>query len=101
MDYNTSKCTYILGIITAFINGLTHPVGSLIFSFIYFRDSEMYVIGQYFGWQGVDTILDDKYNEIMKYILGYIGFSFYVFIPNFVQFLLMTKIEDEITNNIR
>lgn len=37
----------------------------------------------------------------MRYIYGLIGFSIYVFIPNFFQFLLMTKIEDEITNNIR
>lgn len=30
-----------------------------------------------------------------------LGFAFYVFIPNLVQFTIMSKIEDEIVNNLR
>ena len=36
--------------------------------------------------------LDQKHSEAVKYLFGLIGFSFYAFIPYFVQIIIMAKI---------
>ena len=58
-------------------------------------------MGEFVGWQGIDGLLEERFDIAMKFVYVYIGIAFYMFIPNFLQFLLMTRIEDDITNNIR
>lgn len=48
-----------------------------------------------------EALLDDYHYKAVKLLLGMIGFAFYAFIPYFIQFTLMTKIEDQITTKIR
>ena len=63
--------------------------------------------GNSYGWcqSGVPTncndILDSYHENSVKYMGGLIGFAFYSLIPYFIQFYIMTKIEDEITHNLR
>ena len=45
--------------------------------------------------------MDDYHYKAVKILLGMIGFAFYAFIPYFVQFTLMSKLEDEITSQVR
>lgn len=45
--------------------------------------------------------LDSYHNDSVKYMAGLIGFAFYSLIPYFFQFYFMTRIEEEITHNLR
>lgn len=101
MTYTNSKCSYVIALVASFVCGITHPFGSLILSELYYRESEMFVIGEAYGWQGIDGILDEKFNSTLKFVYAYFGMAFFIFIPIFIQFLLMNRIEDEITHNIR
>jgi ABC-type multidrug transport system fused ATPase/permease subunit len=45
--------------------------------------------------------LDSFHDDSVKYMAGLIGFAFYSLIPYFFQFYFMTRIEEEITHNLR
>lgn len=91
----------------AFINGLNHPAAMLILCYMFDEIIRLRAYGNQFNWcasglpLNCQATIDEYHNKAMKYIGGLIGFSFFTILPGFMQYFMMTKIEDEITNNLR
>ena len=90
----------MIGIFAALLNGLTHPIGSIFIAYVYIAEVEMYTKGTLTFWKFY-RYLDDKFDYVIQILFGMLGFAFYVFIPNFIQFTLMAKIEEEIVEKLR
>ena len=90
----------------SFLGGLNHPGAILLVAYMYASEVNLTAYGNANNWcesGSSDCIagLNSYHDNSVKYMAGLIGFAFYSLVPYFLQFYFMTRIEEEITHNLR